>query len=675
MADLGNYLLILALTLTVFGTLAAFAAAAGARERFRKTAERAYIAAGVLVMGAVLVLGYLLQQDAFNIVYIYGHSNRALDTVFKLTAVWAGSEGSLLWWTLILMAFTVAFIAFTRKVPKLTHSWALFFIGLNIIFFLLINNIVSNPFAQWTQTIDGVVTPFVPNDGRGMNPQLQHWAMIIHPPLLYTGYIGFLFPFALMMGALITRLEGREWLPIVRRWTLVAWLILGVGIILGGAWAYMELGWGGYWAWDPVENASFMPWLLATAFLHSIMAQETRGMFKIWNVILLAGTYLMCLVGTGITRSGFISSVHAFAESDIGWYFLALILILTTLCVCVVALRRDQFVADNAIVHASSREVSLLFNNVIFLTIAVTMLLATVYPVIYEYMYGVKRELRHGFYDLVEVPLMLGMLLLMAIGPVLTWKRTSKRQIRERFIWPAVALVLTSGIVFFLNPEGRYSTLSFGIIAFLGVTIVQEFWTVISRRVKRSGENVFAALLSVVYMNKRRYGGYVTHFSVLIMAIGLTGAAFNQQAKEDLGVGESMSVAGYTFQVAEISGNNNDNYVAMTAKVNLMQDGEVVQTFHPEQRRYHASESQASEVSIWTTLLRDYYVVLAGPAEGSLNEHPIGIFHVYVNPLVSFVWAGGILMVFGTMISLLPLEALAWARGRQKTRTGAEVPA
>jgi len=667
MADIGNFALMLALALATYGTVVSFIAGARARERFRRTAIRAFIASAAMVFVAVISLGVLLANDAFEVVYVYQHSNIALDEIFKVTAIWAGSQGSLMWWTMILLVYSGFFLVLTRKLPRLVQSWAMFFVGLNIIFFLLINNLVANPFNQWTQVLpDGAASTFMPNDGRGLNPQLQHWAMIIHPPLLYTGYIGFLFPFAIMMGALITRMEGREWLPIVRRWTMVAWLILGVGIILGGAWAYMELGWGGYWAWDPVENASFMPWLLATAFLHSIMAQQTRGLFKTWSAVLLAGSYLMCLVGTGITRSGFISSVHAFAESDIGWYFLGLILILTVLSAIVVIMRRDQFVAENAIVSAGSREAGLLFNNVLFLTAAVLMLLGTVYPVIYEYLNGYKRELRHNYYNVVELPVMLMILFLMAIGPVLTWKRTTGRLARERFLWPAIGMVVTWALVGIFVHQGILSTISMGILVFLIWTIIHEFAEVVGRRMRRAGEGMFSALTSVVRMNKRRYGGYVVHFSVFVMAIGLTGAAFNAQDKKDLSVGGTMSVAGHTFQVEEIKSERNDNYIAMVGVVNLIRDGEVVRQFAPEQRRYHASESQASEVSIWTTFLRDYYVVLAGPAEGSTVELPVGSFHVYVNPLVGFVWAGGVLMVFGTAICLLP--------DRVRVRAAARVP-
>ena len=655
MANLGNFALIMALALAIFGTLSSLIAALYARERFRRTAVRAYVATMILVAVAVFSLGYLLQTDNFSNVYVYNHSNIHLPTVFKLTALWGGSQGSLLWWTLILMVYTAFFLYLTRKAPKLMISWAMVFVGLCLVFFLTINNVVSNPFRIWAQANGGLdPVPFMPRDGNGLNPQLQHWAMIIHPPLLYTGYIGFLYPFAMTLGALITRLEGRDWIPMIRRWTLTAWLILGIGIILGGAWAYMELGWGGYWAWDPVENASFMPWLLATAFFHSVMAQEKRGMFKLWNVLLLIGSFLMCMFGTFITRSGLISSVHAFAESDIGTYFIVYIAVNAVLSLIIIIARRDQLRADNAIESGSSREVGLLFNNVLFLAACFFMLFGTMYPMITEAIYGTKRELRHAFYNPVEIPIFLGIMVLMAIGPVMTWKKTTGRRLRERFLWPAVIAVIVYVIALFLNDVSQFANVSFGVMTFLLLTIIGEFWEAVSRRAKRAGEDPFTALISVISLNKRRYGGYLCHFAVLVMAIGLTGAAFNDQAKKELGMGEAMEVGGYLFQVESIEIRQTDNYESFHAVVNLMDNGKVVRTFEPEQRFYKASRSQASEVSIWTTLQRDYYVVLAGPSTKNKMEHPIGVFHVYVNPLVVWLWVGGILMVFGTLIAMFP---------------------
>ena len=698
MEHLGNFALMLAVVLAIFGTIASLLAALKARERFRVAAVRAYLGSTLMVFLAVCCLGWLLQNDAFGIVYVHNHSNVALPWYFKLTAIWGGSQGSLMWWTFILLVYTCFFLALTKKVPKLMQSWALFIIGLNIVFFLLINNVVSPPFSMWAQNPPGVdPIPFFPPDGRGLNPQLQHWAMIIHPPMLYTGYIGFLFPFALALGALITRVEGREWIRMIRRWTLTAWVILGAGIILGGAWAYMELGWGGYWAWDPVENASFMPWLLATAFIHSVMAQEQRGMFKLWNILLLLGSYLMCLFGTFITRSGLISSVHAFAESDIGNWFIGFIVVLTVLSAIILVLRHDQLRDDNKYDQFISREVGLLFNNVLFLVICFTMLLATIYPMITEAM-GEKRELRHGFYNTVEVPIFLALLFLMAFGPIITWKRTTQRLLRERFVMPAIMAFVTFAICFFaldlhiftineiikvallgsvLNPVLSFvsqdfgmASISFSVLTFLLFTIIHEFAEVVSRRAKRAGEGIATAFISVISLNKRRYGGFIAHFSVLLMAIGITGAAWNAQDKKELGVGETMTVAGFTFQVESIDIKNTDNYQALVSKVNLIEDGEVTRTFFPEQRFYKASESQASEIGIDVTLARDYYVVLAGAGEGSMPEHPIGVYHIYVNPLVLWIWIGGVLMVFATFFCMMPDRARVTVRDEKSAAVG-----
>ncbi len=673
MADYGNYALMLALALAAFGTVSALIGALTASERFRKATVRAYLAMTLMIFFAVFALGFLLQNDAFQVVYVQSHSNKHLPQIFKLTAIWAGSQGSLLWWTTILAVYNLFFLYFTRKAPRFMTTWALFFVGLCLTFFLVINNVVSNPFQLWGEEVAGVWQKVVPRDGAGLNPQLQHWAMIIHPPMLYLGYIGFLFPFALTLGALIARLDGRDWLPMIRNWTLVAWLILGVGIVLGGAWAYMELGWGGYWAWDPVENASFMPWLLATAFIHSIMAQEKRGMFKVWNVMLLVSSFLMCMFGTFITRSGLISSVHAFAESDIGNYFLAYIIVNAILSIIVIVARRDQLVDDNQYESMSSREVSLLFNNVLFAALCDLTLLGTVWPMITEWMTNEKQELRHGYYNEVMLPIFIGLMLLMAIGPILTWKRTSARQARERFLKPTIAMIVVFVACLLLSPGAAISSISFAVLAFLLVTIIEEFWIAGRRRAQRAGEALPVALASLVRMNRRRYGGYITHFAVLLMGLGVTGAAFNHQDKMELGVGETMEVGGFLFQVEDIQTDDDLNYVSYVANVNLMKNGRVVERFRPEQRFYKASQSQASEVDIHVGWLRDYYVVVAGPAPNHTEEHPIGVFHIYVNPLVIWIWIGTGMMVIGTMVALVPEKTRA--RARVKVPSGAEATA
>lgn len=658
MATLGNFALMLALGLAIYGTLAALLAALQAKEQLRKASVRSFIAVTMLVLLTIVSLGIMLQGDEFTNVYVQRHSNIALPWYFKVTAIWAGSAGSLLWWTLILCIYTCFMLLLTRKVPKLMMSWAMAFVGLAIVFFLVINNFVSNPFRIWAHALDSQgVVPFVPRDGNGLNPQLQHWAMIIHPPMLYTGYIGFLFPFAMAMGALITKMEGRTWIRMIRRWTLTAWLILGVGIVLGGAWAYMELGWGGYWAWDPVENASLMPWLLATAFIHSVMAQETRGMFKLWNILLLVGTFLMCMFGTFITRSGLISSVHAFAESDIGTYFIVYILLNAFLALAVIIYSRSSLKDDNPIDAMASREVGFLFNNVLFITLCVITLVGVIQPLVTEFFEGTKIEVRHNYFNTYELPFMLVMVLLMAIGPLLSWKRTSNQRLMQRLIIPGIAAAVVFVLGLVINKESLMATFSFATLAFLLATIVEEFARAGMQRAKRSGEAIPSAVVSLVRLNKRRYGGYFAHFSIFLIALGITGSAFNHQDKKELGIGQTMNVGSHVFQVESIDRENNDLFFKLVAKVNLLKDGKVVRSFHPEQRFYHASQSQASEVGIGITPARDFYVVLAGASQESTQEHPIGVFHIYVNPLVVWIWIGTLFMILGTAISMMPDRA------------------
>ncbi|MCB1051770.1 MAG: heme lyase CcmF/NrfE family subunit [Acidobacteria bacterium] len=653
MGSLGNLALMGGFAFSIFGTLAALVSAIRVSETLRVAAKRAFYATCVCVLIAVICLAGLLVTDQYRYTYVYSYSNLHLPLKFKLTAVWAGHQGSLLWWSLILSAWTSVFLFATRKLSRLLLSWSYVFIGLALIFFLSINNFNANPFEVWSQVVPEVgLQPLFPADGRGLNPQLQHWAMIIHPPLLYAGYIGFLFPFAIALAALIVRLEGREWIRITRLWTLTTWLILSVGIVLGGAWAYMELGWGGYWAWDPVENASFMPWLLGTAFLHSVMGQETRGMFKLWNVVLIVGTYLMCIFGTFITRSGLISSVHAFAESEIWIYFLVYLLVNLFLGALVTVWRLDQLRDDNNLNNVTSREGSLLFNNILFFSICGTMLAATMYPILTEWLFGKKIELRHGFYNIVELPIFMLLLVLMAFGPILLWKKSADRQILKKIRWGLVAGVIAFLAGIPILSQSRFAYFSFPVLSFLITVLIQDFATAIWQRSKRAKENLLSAFLSLVRMNQRRYGGYVVHFGVFLIALGITGTAFNQETKQDVALGESAIVGPFAFQVADVKQEETNNYSALLATINLLKDGKKISELHPEQRFYKASRSQASEVAIETHFNRDFYVVLAGLSDQHTAEHPTVVLHIYVNPLVIWVWIGTVIFVCGTLLSM-----------------------
>lgn len=654
LGPLGNLALMGALAFAAFACLCAMLAALRSLEPFRKAAARSLIACFLCVLTAVACLATLLVTSEFHFAYVFQYSNLTLPTLFKLTAVWGGHQGSLLWWTLILATYSAIFLRTTRKLPNLLLAWSYFFIALALFFFLLINNYEANPFEVWNQVVpEKGLQPFFPEDGRGLNPQLHHWAMILHPPLLYAGYVGFLFPFALTFSALLIRLEGRAWIPLVRTWTLLAWLILSVGIVLGGAWAYMELGWGGYWAWDPVENASFMPWLLATAFLHSVMAQETRGLFKLWNVCLIALSYLLCMFGTFITRSGLISSVHAFAESDIWVYYLVYILLHLLLALIIIWLRRDQLRDDQTVRHATSREASLLFNNILFVSISGSMLLATLYPILNEWIYEHKRELRHGFYNQVELPIFLVLLLLMAVGPILSWKKAAAGSTWRKFRPGIIGAALAALACLPIWPTSRFAFFSFPVLTFLLLTLAADQWSAVGERARRSGTSWPASFLALLRRNPRRHGGAVVHLGVFLVALGITGSAFNLETKADLAVGETIRLGSTTFQVAKVEEVAREDYVALKADVHLLHPGGATRVIHPEQRFYKASQSQASEVAILSSALRDTYVVLAGMGEGSSAEHPVVALHLYINPLTLWVWVGSAVLVLGTLLAML----------------------
>lgn len=672
MAHLGNFALMVALAFSIFGTAVSFLSAINRRASWLDAGVRAFIVATLGVLVATISLAHALLTDQFQLTYVQNYSNVTLPTIFKLTALWAGQAGSLLFWSLTLCVYFCIALALLRGRRQNTRAWSYGLIGLAVVFSLLINNLVANPFAHWAEiSPDGTPIPFQPSDGNGLNPQLQHWAMIIHPPLLYIGYIGFLFPFAFTLGALLTRTEARLWIPWVRRWTLAAWLILGVGIVLGAAWAYMELGWGGYWAWDPVENASLIPWLFGAAFLHTVIAQERRGLFKKWNVALIVATYLLCIFGTFITRSGIISSVHAFAESNIGRFYLTYLGLNLLFAVVVMILRRDQLIDDRPFDSPSSRESGMLYGSVLFLAIGTTTFLATLYPMFTELFLGAERELHAPFYNAVELPIFLGLIFLMAIGPMLTWRKTEARRLWYHLMIPAIAAFVV-GLIAWIGPVGTHlASASLAILAFGFTAWCQDVLGEIHTMARSSGHNPLLATSLFMRRKPQRFGAMLAHLGVLAMGLGVTGGAFNQEGNGSLGVGEVIEVSGVTFQVASIDEVRTENYHALTSTVNVLRSGNVIRSFHPEHRHYPASQSNASEAGIGSTLFRDFYAVLSGIGEEYTREHPIGVFHFYINPLVIWIWIGSGLVAMGTALCMIRRSSSQRTRSTPQTTAGA----
>src|SRR3954469_23234319 len=545
---LGSFCLLFALALAgycfVVGVIAAVRKDA-VGYRLAETARRAGMASFFAVLVAAGALVYAALTDDFSVAYILHHSNRALPGPYKFAVLWSGQEGSILFWALLLSAYGFV-LRLRHKVDQRLVAMASMVLAAIQIFFLILVNFVANPFG---------IMDRLAADGNGLNPLLQYPEMVIHPPMLYLGYVGFSVPFAFALGALAMRYPGEKWIHITRRWTMVAWGFLTVGIFLGMHWAYSVLGWGGYWGWDPVENASVLPWLTGTAFLHSVMMQEKRGMMKTWNVWLIFITFMLSIFGTLLTRSGLVSSVHAFAQSDIGTYFWVFLLLTFLTCLFFYIRNRAQLRSENKLESLVSRESSFLFNNLVLLASAFAVLWGTLFPVLSEFVQGNKVTVGAPFYNKINIPIGLFLLFLTGIGPMLAWRKTSFDSVKRNFRWPTAlaALTVIVLVLFGIRPwksddaAAYFSLMAWGLVVFVGVAITTEFWRgarVISRS---TGLSRFGGLVQLTRRNTRRYGGYIVHYGVIVICIGFAGAAFNQSEERELGFHDSMQIGPYTL--------------------------------------------------------------------------------------------------------------------------------
>ena len=651
MANLGNISISVALAFTVYAIFALFYGARTGRREMVKSGTHAVYAVFAFVTLAVIALEYLLLKSDFHIEYVSSYSNRDLPLFYKLAALWGGQKGSLLFWTWILTLYgAIAGYVNRHHAGKLV-PYTLGIVAVTSAFFLVVNKFGANPFAQLIiDHGDGRLAPFAPPDGRGLNPLLQHPAMVIHPPLLYLGYVGFVVPFAFCMAALLTRELGNAWIKMARRWTLTAWLFLGAGILLGGKWAYVELGWGGYWAWDPVENASLMPWLTGTAFLHSVIVQERKNMLKIWNVTLILATYMLAIFGTFLTRSGIVSSVHAFAQSSIGHYFAVFLVVMGAFAIYLVFSRLGYLKSDNHLDSYASREASFLFNNLVLLAACFAVLWGTIFPVISEMIQGEQITVGAPFFNKINVPIGLFLLFLTGIGPLLAWRKTSFESMRRIFMWPVLAGVVTTVVVLLAGVRSFYAAVSFALSAFVVTTIITEFGRAALARMRNTGEHLGLALYRVSSINKRRYGGYIVHFAFVCLLVGFTGQAFTTEGWGEASAGDRFSVGRYDFECLSLEDIEDPNYVGMRANLVVWKDGKRIEELSPEKRFYHASEQTTSEVRIHTSLREDVYVVFAGINE----DNNKAIIQAWINPLVTWVWIGALLMVAGTVWTIIP---------------------
>jgi cytochrome c-type biogenesis protein CcmF len=650
-AEIGNASLLLAFVTTLIAIASLVLAVRRSREAYLESGRRAIWLSFAFVTLAVGTLLVLLARSDFSIEYVASYTNRDLPLFYKLAALWGGQAGSLLLWSWILFGYA-SFVAWRHRHPRTPlFATALALMAATGLFFLFLDRFVVDPFGRLAVvTGDGTPVPFTPRDGQGLNPLLQHPAMVAHPPTLYLGFVGFVVPFAFAMAALVTRELGNEWIRLTRRWTLTAWLFLSVGILLGAKWAYVELGWGGYWAWDPVENASLMPWLTATAFIHSVIVQERRNMLKVWNVVLVVLTYLLCVFGTFLTRSGIVSSVHAFAQSSIGIYFVLFLALAGAASVLLVLSRLDHLRGENELDSLVSRESAFLLNNMVFLAATFAVFWGTLFPVISEAIQGEKITVGAPFFNRIEVPLGLAILFLTGVGPLLAWRKTSAAGLKRNFLLPSAAAFLAAAGVVWRVGFSTYPLLSLALASFVAVTILEEFARGVRARRRRHGEGIATALVKLFAKNRRRYGGYLVHFGVVLLFVGFTGAAFDREAQARMRPGDETRFAGYRIVCQAIDEEETPNYFASIATLDVYEGGKKLRTIRPEKRFYKASQQPSSEVAILTRLREDLYVVYAGTDEDSRSA----IVQMYLKPLVSFVWLGGTVLTLGTLVALWP---------------------
>jgi cytochrome c-type biogenesis protein CcmF len=646
MENLGALSILLAFCISVFAVFAALAGKYGRRPFLVVSAERAVYSVWILLTVASGLLVYSLMTGDYRLAYVAAHSNKAMSGLYKFTSWWGGQEGSLLLWSWLLASYSALVVRTNRRKFREMIPIVVAILMTTEAFFTSLITFVVSPF-QVLMVGKGIIG--VP-DGRGLDPLLQWWTMAIHPPMLYLGYVGSIVPFAFAMASLVTRQPGEGWIHTTRRWAIVTWLFQTTGIMLGMGWAYSVLGWGGYWGWDPVENASVMPWITATAFLHSVMMQEKKGMMKVWNMVLVSATFLLSILGTTLTRTGLVQSVHAFAQSPIKPYFTTFLL--TALALVIIAILRNLpfLKSESKLESVVSRESSFLFNNLILLASCFAILWGTLFPVIMEALTNEKETIDSPYYLKVEVPIGLFLLFLTGVGPLIAWRRSSLDSLRRAFLIPTIVAVLVASGLFAGGVRHPAAVISFGLCAFVVTTILSEFWK--GSRAIEAKEKISLphAAFELTWRNTRRYGGYLVHLGIVAIFVGFTGSAFNLHETRNLSLGEVVHFGHYDLKLASVNDNANENYEYSHAAVEVLRDGKQIDLLEPEIRLYKASQSQNSIVGIRRGLKEDLYINYAGV----LPDGHKATFQFYEFPLVSWIWLGFWIVFFGTLICLVP---------------------
>jgi cytochrome c-type biogenesis protein CcmF len=639
-ADVGYGMTVVALVLAVYGVVAAAAGARAGRPALVESAQHATLGVFVLITACFALLTYAFLTFDFSVRYVATNTNLGTPFYYRITGVWGALEGSIILWSWMLGLYTLILVLRHRETARELYPWALATMLAILAFFLLVMTVAAPPFQRQSP---------VPADGRGLNPLLEDTGMITHPVALYLGFTGFTVPFAFATAALITGRVGDSWLVLTRRWSIVAWYFLSLGLLIGGWWSYHVLGWGGYWAWDPVENAAFMPWLTGTAFLHSVMIQERRRMLKLWNISLVILTFALTLFGTFLTRSGVIASVHAFTQGSIGVLFLAFLAIVVLASLALIAWRWDALHSTGELDSVVSRESAFLLNNVLLIAAAFTVFFGTVFPLLSEAVRGVKVSVGAPFFNQVNVPLFLSLVFLMGVGPLIAWRRASLENLKRNFLGPVALGVVTAAVAFGLGVRSSLAVLAFATTVFVAATIGVDFVRATRARL-RVGERLLPAMGGLLRRHNRRYGGFVVHLGILLIVLGVTGShAWSVQTEKTLQRGEAAELAGYRFRFDGLTAVEESNHFKVVGAFTVS-NGRAFDVLRPAKKFYPQEQTPIAYVDYRLGLKEDIYLVLGDFTRDGAQA----TVKLQVNRLVSWIWIGGAVLTLGALLAILP---------------------
>ena len=639
--EIGTGLLLVALFLALYGAVVAALGARRGRLALVESAQHAALGVSVLLTAAMLLLVYAFLAFDFSVRYVATNTNLGTPFYYRITALWGALEGSIVLWAWMVGLYTLIVILRHRTSARELYPWVLTVMLSVVAFFLLVMTVAAPVFARMAP---------IPADGRGLNPLLEDSGMITHPVALYLGFTGFTVPFAFAVAALVTGRVGDFWITTTRRWTILAWYFLSLGLLIGGWWSYHVLGWGGYWAWDPVENAAFMPWLTATALLHSVMIQERRRMLRLWNVALVVLTFSLTLFGTFLTRSGVIASVHAFSQGSIGVFFLSFLALVVLVSLALIAWRWDTLGAQGELDSVVSRESAFLLNNVLLVAATFTVFFGTVFPLLSEAVRGVKVSVGAPFFNQVNVPLFLSLIFLMGVGPLIAWRRASVENLRRNFLGPVIVGIAAAAVLRVLGIGSVLVLFSLGLTVFVAATIAVDLVRATRAR-RRMGERTLPALGGLLRRHNRRYGGFVVHLAILVVAVGVTGSqTWSVHTETTLKRGEQAELGGYRIRFDGLRESQESNHGKVTGSFTVLNGRGAGTVLEPAKKFYPQEQSPIAYVDYRLGLVDDVYLVLGDFARDGTSA----TVKFQVNRMVSWIWLGGVVLTLGTLLAVLP---------------------